>query len=102
MPALLDLDIEFVEQPVRRGAGHQLDGLQSPIPAVANESCVGQRSPRQMVKRCVGVNIMLHETSVRLWSARDPRCCWRGPVHSNSGMSLEMPDLGVVGGVDPL
>lgn len=62
LPALVDLGIEFVEQPVRRGDDHQLDGLKSPIPLVADESCMDRRSLPQLMNRYAGVNIKLDKT----------------------------------------
>ena len=59
LPTLVDLGIEFVEQPVRRGDDHQLDGLKSPIPLVADESCMDRRSLPQLMNRYAGVNIKL-------------------------------------------
>jgi L-alanine-DL-glutamate epimerase-like enolase superfamily enzyme len=62
LPTLVDLGIEFVEQPVRRGDDHQLDGLKSPIPLVADESCTDRRSLPQLMNRYAGVNIKLDKT----------------------------------------
>lgn len=62
LPGLVDLGIEFIEQPVRRGEDHQLDGLRSPIPLVADESCMDRRSLPHLMKRYAGVNIKLDKT----------------------------------------
>lgn len=62
LPGLVDLRIEFIEQPVRRGEDHQLDGLRSPIPLVADESCTDRRSLPHLMKRYAGVNIKLDKS----------------------------------------
>ncbi len=38
-PVLARLGVAFIEQPLRRGADHQLEGYRSPIPLCADESC---------------------------------------------------------------
>jgi L-alanine-DL-glutamate epimerase-like enolase superfamily enzyme len=62
LPELLDLGIEFIEQPVPRGRDTDLDGLNSPIPLVADESCTDRRSLPGLVNRYRGVNIKLDKT----------------------------------------
>jgi L-alanine-DL-glutamate epimerase-like enolase superfamily enzyme len=62
LPGLVDLGIEFIEQPVRRGEDHRLDGLKSPIPLVADESCMDRRSLPELMNRYAGVNIKLDKT----------------------------------------
>ncbi len=59
MPELLSLGIEFIEQPVRRGQDETLDGLRSPIPIVADESCTDRSSLPALVNRYQGINIKL-------------------------------------------
>ena len=59
LPELLTLGIEFIEQPVRRGQDGALEGLRSPIPIVADESCTDRRSLPALVNRYQGVNIKL-------------------------------------------
>jgi L-alanine-DL-glutamate epimerase-like enolase superfamily enzyme len=59
MPELLTLGIEFIEQPVRRGQDDTLDGLRSPIPIVADESCTDRNSLQALVNRYQGINIKL-------------------------------------------
>ena len=59
MPELLTLGIEFIEQPVRRGQDDTLDGLRSPIPIVADESCTDRSSLQALVNRYQGINIKL-------------------------------------------
>lgn len=59
MPELLSLGIEFIEQPVRRGQDDTLDGLRSPIPIFADESCTDRSSLPALVNRYQGINIKL-------------------------------------------
>jgi L-alanine-DL-glutamate epimerase-like enolase superfamily enzyme len=62
LPELLSMGVEFIEQPVRRGEEDTLDGLNSPIPLVADESCTDRRSLPALVNRYQGVNIKLDKT----------------------------------------
>lgn len=76
MPNLLELDVEFIEQPVPRGQDADLDGLESPIPLVADESCTDRSSLPRLVGRYHGVNIKLDKTgglSEALALAREAR-----------------------------
>jgi L-alanine-DL-glutamate epimerase-like enolase superfamily enzyme len=59
LPELLTLGIEFIEQPVRRGQDDTLDGLHSPIPIVADESCTDRHSLPGLLNRYQGINIKL-------------------------------------------
>ena len=59
LPELLTLGIECIEQPVRRGQDGALEGLRSPIPIVADESCTDRRSLPALVNHYQGVNIKL-------------------------------------------
>ena len=59
MPELLALGVEFIEQPVMRGQDDALDGLRSPIPIVADESCTDRSSLPALVNRYQGINIKL-------------------------------------------
>ena len=59
MPSLQALGVEFVEQPVRRGSDAELDGLDAPIPLVADESCTDRASLPALQGRYQGVNIKL-------------------------------------------
>jgi L-alanine-DL-glutamate epimerase-like enolase superfamily enzyme len=62
LPKLALLGVEHVEQPVPPGTDQQLDGLSSPIPLVADESCVDRSSLPGLVRRYQGVNIKLDKT----------------------------------------
>jgi L-alanine-DL-glutamate epimerase-like enolase superfamily enzyme len=59
MPELLALGVEFIEQPVMRDRDDALDGLRSPIPIVADESCTDRDSLQGLLNRYQGVNIKL-------------------------------------------
>ena len=59
LPELITLGIECIEQPVRRGQDAALDGLHSPIPIVADESCTDRSSLPALLNRYQGVNIKL-------------------------------------------
>jgi L-alanine-DL-glutamate epimerase-like enolase superfamily enzyme len=74
--ALLRHGVELIEQPVKAGADHLLDGIRSPIPLCADESC----QDRSDLARCVGrydaVNIKLDKAgglSEALLLAREAR-----------------------------
>ena len=62
LPALQALGVDVIEQPVKRGEDAQLDGLQSPIPLFADESCMDRRSLPALANRYQGVNIKLDKT----------------------------------------
>jgi L-Ala-D/L-Glu epimerase len=57
--ALLDYGVELIEQPVRAGEDHQLDGLRSPIPLCADESCQDRADLPRCMGRYQAINIKL-------------------------------------------
>lgn len=57
--ALAALGVEMVEQPVKAGEDHLLDGVVSPIPLVADESCQDHRDLPRLKGRYQGINIKL-------------------------------------------
>ncbi len=59
LPQLVELGVEMVEQPVRRGEDAQLDGLVSPLPLAADESCVDRASLSHIAGRYQYINIKL-------------------------------------------
>ena len=59
LPQLHGLGVELVEQPVRRGDDATLDGLRSPVPVAADESCTDRRSLAELAGRYQSVNIKL-------------------------------------------
>jgi L-alanine-DL-glutamate epimerase-like enolase superfamily enzyme len=62
LPELLALGVELIEQPVARGCDAELDGLASPIPIVADESCTDRHSLPSLQHRYQGVNIKLDKS----------------------------------------
>lgn len=59
LPQLVQAGVELVEQPLARGNDHELDGLQSPIPLAADESCTDRSSLANLIGRYQFVNIKL-------------------------------------------
>lgn len=57
--ALAALGVEMVEQPVKAGEDHLLDGVVSPIPLVADESCQDRGDLARLKGRYCGINIKL-------------------------------------------
>ncbi|MBO9380638.1 dipeptide epimerase [Sphingomonas histidinilytica] len=57
--ALLPYGVELIEQPVRVGEDHLLDGLRSPIPLCADESCQDRADLARCVGRYQAINIKL-------------------------------------------
>ena len=59
LPLLHAEGVELVEQPLPQGQDHQLDGLQSPIPLAADESCTDRSSLPDLMGRYQYINIKL-------------------------------------------
>jgi L-alanine-DL-glutamate epimerase-like enolase superfamily enzyme len=59
IPPLHAAGVELIEQPLPRGDDAQLDGLRSPIPLAADESCTDAASLPALVGRYQVVNIKL-------------------------------------------
>lgn len=57
--ALLPYGVELIEQPVRAGEDHLLDGVISPIPLCADESCQDRGDLARCVGRYQAINIKL-------------------------------------------
>ena len=62
LPELQAQGVELIEQPVERGQDAELDGLSSPIPLAADESCVDRRSLPALAGRYQYVNIKLDKS----------------------------------------
>ncbi|MBO9689272.1 MAG: dipeptide epimerase [Mitsuaria chitosanitabida] len=62
LPELQAQGVELIEQPVERGHDAALDGLSSPIPLAADESCVDRGSLPELVGRYQYVNIKLDKS----------------------------------------
>lgn len=59
LPGLVREAVEMIEQPLPRGSDAALDGLDSPLPLVADESCTDRASLTALAGRYQGVNIKL-------------------------------------------
>ncbi len=59
LPQLASLGVELVEQPVARGEDAELQGLRSPLPLAADESCTDRASLAALVGRYQYANIKL-------------------------------------------
>jgi L-alanine-DL-glutamate epimerase-like enolase superfamily enzyme len=59
LPELRSRGVELIEQPVRRGEDATLDGLVSPVPLAADESCTDRHSLAALAGRYQCVNIKL-------------------------------------------
>jgi L-alanine-DL-glutamate epimerase-like enolase superfamily enzyme len=59
LPELLACGVELIEQPLPRGEDAQLDGLQSPIPLAADESCTDSSSLVALAVRYQYITIKL-------------------------------------------
>jgi L-Ala-D/L-Glu epimerase len=57
--ALLPFGVELIEQPVRAGEDHLLDGIASPIPLCADESCQDRADLARCAGRYAAINIKL-------------------------------------------
>ena len=61
-PALADLGIEMIEQPLPRGADEGLEGYRSPVPLGADESCLHLGELAAAARRYQVINIKLDKT----------------------------------------
>jgi L-alanine-DL-glutamate epimerase-like enolase superfamily enzyme len=59
LPALAQAGVELVEQPLAKGMDEQLQGLVSPIPLAADESCTDRSSLPTLLGRYQYINIKL-------------------------------------------
>lgn len=62
LPGMQALGVEAIEQPVPRGHDATLEGLGSPIPLIADESCTDRASLPALRGRYQGLNIKLDKT----------------------------------------
>jgi L-alanine-DL-glutamate epimerase-like enolase superfamily enzyme len=62
LPELKAMGVELIEQPVPRGEDAQLDGLVSPIPLAADESCNDRSALPALVGRYQYINIKLDKS----------------------------------------
>lgn len=59
LPKLVELGVEMVEQPVKRHEDAQLDGIRSPLPLAADESCTDRTSLAELAPHYQFINIKL-------------------------------------------
>jgi L-alanine-DL-glutamate epimerase-like enolase superfamily enzyme len=59
LPALVELDIAMIEQPLPRGGDEELEGFDSPIPLGADESCLSLAELDSAVNKYDVINIKL-------------------------------------------
>lgn len=101
LPELRALGVELVEQPVMQGTDEQLDGLRSPIPLAADESCTDRTSLRALLGRYQYVNIKLDKTgglTEALVLARQAKELGFGLMVGNmGGTSLAMAPAHLIG-----
>ncbi len=57
--ALVPFGVELIEQPVKAGEDHLLDGVTSPIPLCADESCQDRADLARCIGRYAAINIKL-------------------------------------------
>ena len=60
--ALLPFGVELIEQPVTAGQDHLLDGVTSPIPLCADESCQDRADLARCIGRYAAINVKLDKT----------------------------------------
>ena len=94
LPALAEAKIAMLEQPLRRGAEGELDGIKRPLPFVADESAVTLAATASLVGRFDMVNIKLDKCgglTEGLAIAREARKLGLGVMVGNMmGTSLSM------------
>lgn len=61
-PKFKDLHVLMIEQPLPRGADHELLNYQSPIPICADESCLDSSELEDAAKKYTMINIKLDKT----------------------------------------
>lgn len=97
---LVALDIRMVEQPVKPGEDHLLEGLAFPVPIFADESCHVAADVTRLKTMYQGVNIKLDKTgglTEALALARAARSAGMGiMVGCMSGTSLSMAPAYVI------
>lgn len=94
LPELAAHGVELIEQPLPRWADDALEGLATPIPIAADESCTDRTSLARLTSRYQAVNIKLDKCgglTEALALARDARACGLGVMVGNMcGTSLGM------------
>ncbi|UQV46728.1 dipeptide epimerase [Janthinobacterium lividum] len=94
LPELHAQGVELIEQPVPRGTDAQLDGLRSPIPLAADESCTDRGSLVGLLGRYQFINIKLDKcgglTEALALASRARELGFRLMVGNMGGTSLAM------------
>ncbi|WP_425408156.1 N-acetyl-D-Glu racemase DgcA [Hyphococcus sp.] len=94
LPALAELGVAMVEQPMRRGDDEPLEDFVSPIPLCADESCLHRGELAAAAQRYDMINIKLDKTgglTEALALAREARALGKGLMVGNMlGSSLSM------------
>ena len=101
LPALVDLDIAMIEQPLARGADSELEGFVSPIPLGADESCVSLAEYEEAAAKYDVINIKLDKcgglTEALAIVEAAQKANTRLMVGNMTGSSLSMAPSFVVG-----
>ncbi len=101
IPVLMDCRVSLLEQPFRRGAEAQLDGLRLPLPVAADESCLDLAELETLPGRFDVVNIKLDKcgglTEGLAIARRAAELGLKVMVGNMSGSSLAMAPAFVVG-----
>jgi L-alanine-DL-glutamate epimerase-like enolase superfamily enzyme len=101
LPALVELDISMIEQPLPRGGDAELDGFDSPIPLGADESCLSLAELVDAVSRYDVINIKLDKcgglTEALAMVEAAQQAGKRLMVGNMTGSSLSMAPSFVVG-----
>lgn len=100
LPKLKALNVEMVEQPLARGGDAMLDGVISPVPLCADESCLYRDDLQTVLPRYDMINIKLDKTgglTEALALARAARAAGKRVMVGNMlGTSLSMAPALVV------
>ncbi len=101
IPVLMDCGVSLLEQPFKRGAEAQLDGLKLPLPVAADESCLNLAELETLPGRFDVVNIKLDKcgglTEGLAIARRATQLGLKVMVGNMSGSSLAMAPSFVVG-----
>ena len=101
LPALMDLDIAMIEQPLARGGDAELEGFESPIPLGADESCLSLAEYEDAAAKYDVINIKLDKcgglTEALAMVEAAQRANKRLMVGNMTGSSLSMAPSFVVG-----
>lgn len=101
LPALQELEVAMIEQPLPRGKDQELAGLVSPIPIGADESCLTLKEYEEVKDRYKVINIKLDKTGGLTEALRIVKAARRDGkmlmVGNMTGSSLSMAPAYVIG-----